>query len=342
MNRQAQRLAPWLIVLSLWLFTLSAHAGCLDQPRLQGVNLAGAEFGSKQLPGILNKDYIYPRREDLVYFQQAGMNTIRLPFLWERIQRTPYAALNTGELAQISQVVTWARELDLCLLLDLHNYGRYRGQALGSEALPESALLDVWQRLAQAFNDPNRVALGLMNEPAAVAASDWPDIAQRTLLALRNSGATHLMMVPAPRWSGAHEWHKRMGSHTPAEAFEAFFDPLDRYAIELHQYADANFSGTHTECIEAERISKIMDAASQWGRSQHKRFFLGEFGVAANPQCLQTLTALLEGMQDQQVWLGWTYWAAGAWWGKYPLSIQPSDKQDNKRAYELIKAIIKN
>jgi endoglucanase len=28
-------------------------------------------------------------------------------------------------------------------------------------------------------------------------------------------------------------------------------------------------------------------------------------------------------MRDEKVWLGWTYWAAGAMWGAYPFSIQP-------------------
>jgi endoglucanase len=26
---------------------------------------------------------------------------------------------------------------------------------------------------------------------------------------------------------------------------------------------------------------------------------------------------------NADVWHGWTYWAAGAWWGGYPMSIEP-------------------
>jgi endoglucanase len=52
---------------------------------------------------------------------------------------------------------------------------------------------------------------------------------------------------------------------------------------------------------------------------------MGEFGVASNERCLLALRAMLDGMQDTQAWLGWTYWSAGPWWGNYPFSIQPGN-----------------
>ena len=35
------------------LLCASAQAGCLDQTRLRGVNLSGAEFGHERLPGVV-------------------------------------------------------------------------------------------------------------------------------------------------------------------------------------------------------------------------------------------------------------------------------------------------
>ena len=29
--------------------------------------------------------------------------------------------------------------------------------------------------------------------------------------------------------------------------------------------------------------------------------------------------------ENGDVWVGWTYWAGGDWWGNYPYSIQPQD-----------------
>ena len=51
-----------------------------------GVNLAGAEFGEYSLPGTINTDYTYPLEAEVDYFVRKGMNTFRIPFLWERLQ----------------------------------------------------------------------------------------------------------------------------------------------------------------------------------------------------------------------------------------------------------------
>lgn len=51
-----------------------------------GVNLAGAEFGSPNFPGTYNTDYTYPTADELDYYKSKGLNLIRMPFSWERIQ----------------------------------------------------------------------------------------------------------------------------------------------------------------------------------------------------------------------------------------------------------------
>jgi endoglucanase len=320
-------LAPTIFLVCLVL-TGSAHASCLDQQRLLGVNLAGAEFNSKTLPGLLYKDYIYPSRQDLAYFKSTGMNLVRVPFRWERLQHEINSQLSTTDVTQLQQVVAWGRELDICILLDMHNYGSYFGQPIGSDAVPTSAFIDVWLRLHLEFNDPVIAAFGLMNEPAAIKVPQWMEIAQATVLALRRAGAKNLLMVPSGRWSGAHEWAKTIDGTSADKAFREFRDPLDNFVIELHQYADANHSGMGSRCIPSERMRALMAPVTIWGLREKKRFFLGEFGTNASPECLATLRTELEAMQDGHAWLGWSYWAAGPWWRDYPLSIAPKNQQE--------------
>jgi endoglucanase len=307
----------------LWMLSAGlAYAGCFDSS-LKGTNLSGAEFASQKLPGVLGYDYAYPTRSDLVFFKSTGMNLIRLPFRWERVQHSLKGPLDSAEVAQITRVLGWARELDLCILLDLHNYGTYQGQRIGSEAVDASAFEDVWLRLAAAFPDNTTTALGLMNEPAALPVPQWIALAQSTVLALRREGASHWLMVGSGRWSGAHEWDKQFDGLSAAEAFWSFNDPLKRYAVELHQYADNNYSGTSTDCIAPERLKKIMQTLALWSQANQVRLFMGEFGTGNSAACLADLRALLRPMQDNRVWLGWSYWSAGVRWGPYPFSIQP-------------------
>ena len=47
-------------------------------PVTYGVNLAGAEFGSR-LPGTYGTDYTYPTHAEVDYFASKGMGIIRLP-----------------------------------------------------------------------------------------------------------------------------------------------------------------------------------------------------------------------------------------------------------------------
>ena len=35
--------------------------------------------------------------------------------------------------------------------------------------------------------------------------------------------------------------------------------------------------------------------------------------------------------ENADVWQGWTYWAAGAWWGDYPMSIEPKAGVDREQ-----------
>ena len=315
-----------LLICTLWmLFCGSVQAGCIDQKRLLGVNLAGAEFNHERLPGVVNKDYVYPSRKDLAFFRGLGMNVVRVPFRWERIQRQLNTPLDPSELEQLRRVVSWAKELDLCVLLDLHNYGTFNGSAVGSAEVPASAFIDVWLRLHKAFDDPDTTAFGLMNEPTAIPVSQWMKIAQEAVLALRKAGAKNLLLVGSGRWSGAHEWAKTYDGVSAANEFRNFHDPLNNFAIELHQYADANYSGTGTACIDATRLRDIMTQVTTWAKQEKKRFFLGEFGVAASEDCLVSLRTLVESMQDKDAWLGWSYWTAGPWWGNYPFSIQPGE-----------------
>lgn len=318
-----------LTTFMLWAqLTATAQAGCLDQNRLLGVNLSGAEFSSKQLPGTLFKDYHYPSLQDMRYFKQAGMNIIRLPFRWERLQRQIHGPLEASDLEQLQRIVGWAKELDLCVLLDMHNYGSYFGHPIGSAEVPVAAFIDVWRRLQEVFDDPSSTAFGLMNEPAAIPVPAWLVIAQETVLALRRMGARNLLMVASGRWSGAHEWAKTFDGVSAANAFRHFQDPLNNYVIELHQYADANFSGTGSRCIEAGRLRNLMLQVTTWAIKEKKRFFLGEFGANTSTECMAALHTLAESMQNPTAWLGWTYWSAGPWWGKYPYSIQPTEHRE--------------
>lgn len=316
-----------VVLLVLLLVAPSSFADCLAG-RLVGVNLAGAEFNSSRLPGTLYKDYAYPTSSDLRYFQSIGASVIRLPFRWERLQPTLFAELSATEVKSIQRVVEIANSLGVCVILDVHNYASYRGNVIGSQEVPVAAFLDLWSRIYAAFPSPAETAFGLMNEPAKISLSDWASIAQQSVDNLRNKGSRHLILVSGGRWSGAHDWFATTGGASNTEAFAGFRDKGNNYVIEVHQYADSNFSGTKTDCAEPQRMGAILGKVGEWAQMHGHKLFLGEFGVAATDSCLKVLDTMLSSVADGNVWRGWTYWAAGQWWGSYPFSVQPKEGMD--------------
>ena len=66
-----------------------------------------------------------------------------------------------------------------------------------------------------------------------------------------------------------------------------------------------------------------------WARQHNAERFLGEFGFAATPAAMTEGNALVQFMADNKdVWRGWTYWAAGPWWGNYMFSVEPTSTGD--------------
>lgn len=327
--RALARLAPWLAGMVLGAAGLSsASAECLDEAPLRGVNLSGAEFNSKKLPGTLFTDYTYPSPTDFSYFADKGANLIRLPVRWERVQRELGGELEGTELYQIRKAVANARNNGQCLLLDLHNYAYYDGEMIGEGQVTTDHLIDVWTRLATELNDVDHVALGLMNEPFNMAIAEWADVAQETVLALRDRGLEHMVMVSGGRWSGVHEWFKTRNGSTNAAEFADFRDPLDRSVLELHQYLNEGYSGTKPDCLAPEHFDDMFRQVSQWANDNDQQLFLGEFGSPDREECLASLERLLELTNDPLVWRGWAYWAAGAWWGDYFLTVHPKGGED--------------
>lgn len=298
-----------------------------------GVNLAGAEFNSAKRPGTVFKDYTYPAASDYAYFAGQGMNIIRLPFLWERLQPQALGEFDQAQLQLLRTAVSHAKNNNLKLILDVHNYAKYNGVRIGSGDVTNATLADLWTRLAREFGNDDAVIFGLMNEPFALPADVWASAAQASIDAIRATGARNLILVPGTAYTGAHNFVAGgYGTTTNAQALAGIRDPANRYAIELHQYLDRDFSGTKPDCVNATIGADKLRGVTAWLRREGKVGFLGEFGAADNETCRQALDGMLAFMQENRdVWLGWTYWAAGAWWpNTYPFTVQPGKDGSSK------------
>lgn len=287
------------------------------------MSLAGAEFGEQNLPGTYGADYVYPTYEELNYFSDQGMNVFRLPFRWERLQTVPGAELDADELARLSDVVAYATDKGASVILDPHNYARYAGRLIG-EGPSVAEFADFWARLARIFSANPRVILGLMNEPHDIQAEAWLDAANAAIASIRAEGATNLILVAGTNWDGAANWYADWGFGVNAEVMSGVVDPADNFAIEVHTYFDLDSSGTAPSCVTRKVGSGRLSYFTKWLKEHKKRGFLGEFGASSDETCLAALDDTLSYLEaNADVWAGFTYWAAGPWWGDYMFSIEP-------------------
>jgi endoglucanase len=321
----AESAVPKPLALALFapLFAVFVAGAVPPEATMIGVNLAVGEFG--KAPGVFGKDYAYPGAKQFDYCQKKGLKVVRLPFRWERVQDELMGPLDPVDMKRLDAVVKLARERDLKLILDMHNYARHLGKLIGTEDVPNAAFADVWRKIASRYKDePGIFAYGIMNEPHGTKGL-WPAAAQACVDAIRTVDTNHTILVCGDGWSGAHSWPKINGKFL-------LNDPAQNLVYEAHQYFDHNNSGSYKRgydeegaypTVGVERLQPFI----KWLKENNARGFIGEFGVPDNdPRWLVVLDNTLAEMRKHN--LGGTYWAAGPWWGKYALSVEPRDGQD--------------
>jgi endoglucanase len=321
----------------------AALALCLLQPLAAevnwGVNLAGAEFGDPtRVPGVHGQDYWYPNGvgepKSLQYYASKNLKLVRFPIKWERVQRTLGGALDATEMARVHAFVDEANSLGMKVILDIHNYCRYRVngsyyRVLGTSALTDANLADLWRRLALEFRNKNLFAYDLMNEPHGLASgygspagqAIWKNAAQATINAIRTVDTATPIMISGYEWSQATAWV------TLSDSLRTLSDSSNKLIFQAHQYMDKNQSGTYENNgnfdfsfhagtntqVGSERLKPFID----WLRKYNLKGFVGETSVPGNNQSgwNTALRNMLETIKDaDDVLVGFTYWAGGPRW----------------------------
>jgi len=301
-----------------------------------GVNLFGAEFSPGNLPGTYGSTYVYPNQTEVDYFRSKGMNIFRLPFRWERLQRSANAALDATELSRMSSFVNATTGKGLYVILEPHNFARYypgsdfqgSAQGLVGSDVPYSVFSNFWNRVATVFKTNDHVFFNLCNEPANMPTEQWLTAANSAIAGIRNAGATNLILVPGNGFTQAGAWFYSWYGTSNAAVMLGVVDPTNNYAYEVHQYFDDGSGSTadiRSATIGAERLAVF----TKWLKDNNKKGFLGEFAVAASTigagigdEAISNLLTQVKTNAD--VWLGWTWWAAGPMYTDYMFSLEPT------------------
>jgi len=165
-----------------------------------------------------------------------------------------------------------------------------------------------------------------MNEPHDMGgAGVWMAAAQAAVDAIRATGATDNIVVAGDGWSSAGMWQLVNGNL-------AINDALNKIVYEAHIYFDHDNSGTYRGTYDQEGADpdtgvRRLQVFQDWLAAHDAKGFIGEFGVPGDdPRWLTALGNLVDAMHKDGI--DGTAWAAGPWWGNYPLSLEPSNSVD--------------
>ncbi|KTT11119.1 cellulase [Pseudomonas oryzihabitans] len=304
---------------------LSAGAAQAEPVSLVGLNLSGAGFAPQVLPGINGTNYIFPVE---AYFQQwsaRGVKLIRFPIIWERLQPKLGGPLDSAYVALVNQTFGYAQKHGIKIILDLHNYARYRGQVIGTSGVPYARYQEIMTHIARQWSGQSSLyAYDIMNEPHDAMAY-WPTAAQYGINGVRAVDSTRPVIVEGNGWSSATRWAEFN------DALLGLKDPANNIIFSAHSYFDENAGGSYDKTdvnkLDANygvtRVKPFVD----WLKKNGKRGYIGEFGVPDNnPRWNLLMDNMLAYLKQNCIPA--SYWAAGPGWGSYFMSVEPINGQE--------------
>lgn len=311
-----------------------------------GVNESGGEFGVFSnnatlgfgLPGRFNQDFAFINKSTVdIFVRDDKINFFRVAFLMERMCPVNLATgkglgrrFNETYFSEFKNAIDYITlHHEKFAMLDPHNYMRYNdpsqqpntGSVIGdTNSDPRSATTEqfeeFWFELALRFRNNPRVIFGLMNEPHDMSTALLLKNDQAAVNGIRRAGAPQLILAPGNGFTGGHSWTQASQGNAPSSEFMARLrDPLHNLAIEVHEYLDEDFSGSHAECTQP-GPSNLANLTT-WLRENRLKAFVGEFGAGNNDNCRNFVGDLLDYLAANDEYIGWSMWAAGPLWGTF-------------------------
>jgi endoglucanase len=258
--------------------------------------------------------------------KEAGFDFVRLPVRWNAhaAQEPPYT-IDPAFFERIDQIVNWALERDLTIIVDIHHYE----EIMQDPPANKDRYLALWKQIAGHYKDaPSSVVFELMNEPfGQLTAPLWNEYLAEGLAVVRETNPTRDVIVGPVNWNSYDQ-------------FPTLILPADEHLIvTFHYYLPFPFThqgaewvdgssawlGTTWEGTEAEKaeITSQFDEVAQWARDRNVRVLLGEFGTYSKaPEDSRVRWTEFVRSEAERHGFAWAYWEFGAGFGIYDPGVR--------------------
>lgn len=262
------------------------------------------------------------REEYFDLIREAGFDFVRLPVRWSThaAQSEPYT-IDPDFLARVDEVVGWALERDLAIIVDFHHY---------EEIMPDpwankSRYLGIWQQLAEHYQDyPAKVLFELLNEPRdQLDASLWNVYALEALDIVRATNPTRDVII-GPVNSNAYDWLSTLDVPDDEHLIATFHYYLPfqfthqgaSWVADSDPWLGTTWKATGTEKAE---IIQHFDTAAAWSKRHGDiPILIGEFGAYSKaPQDSRVRWTEFVRSEAERRGFAWAYWEFAAGFGIY-------------------------
>lgn len=182
------------ILMLLWLVTALTQTSA--QHFTKGVNVTGW-FQSGSAREI---QFTMFTKNDFEQIKSLGCDVIRLPInLHYMTNGAPDYTLDPLFLNMLDQVVDWAEELEIHLILDNHTFD----PSVDTSPDVIHPLKKTWAQMAEHFkNRSEYIYYEILNEPHGIADATWAQIQQEVIDVIREHDTEHYIVVGGAGWNG--------------------------------------------------------------------------------------------------------------------------------------------
>jgi endoglucanase len=254
--------------------------------------------------------------------KEAGFDFVRLPVRWNTHaeQESPYT-IDPAFFTRVDEVVDWALERDLALILDFHHYE----EMMWDPRSNRERYLDIWRQIAEHYADsPPGVLFELLNEPNdQLNASLWNQYLAEALAIVRESNPRRDVVIGPFGWN-AYDWVSTLDVPDDEHLIVTFHYYLPfEFTHQGAEWVEGSdpWLGTRWEATDSDRaaVTAHFDSVAEWAR-RHKnvRILLGEFGAYSKADLDSRVrwTDYVARKAERQGF-AWSYWEFASGFGIY-------------------------
>ena len=144
-------------------------------------------------------------KQDFINVKNMGCDHIRLPIhLFNMSGDAPDYTIDPLFFFFLDQIIDWAEELQLHLILDNHSFD----PSIDTSPAILDQLIAVWKQMAAHYKDRSTlVYYEVLNEPHGINDDTWNDMQQSVIDAIRSIDDKHTIIVGPAGWNGYDNLH---------------------------------------------------------------------------------------------------------------------------------------